>query len=872
MAILDVRSSGVLLARNLLFTFSALNMVAPAVFNNPAQAIGSANRHAKVKASAAANTPKQDSAGSGELIAMSTTGKPLGKCPLSHTDVTAQISGYMARVHVKQSFQNPFNDKIEATYTFPLSDTGAVDSMVMRVGNRTIKGQIKTRDDARKIYDDAKNAGHVASLLDQERANIFTQSVANIEPGKTIEITIDYVELLSYDAGKFSFVFPTVVGPRFMPGQADGAGGTDQVPDAARLKPPVVPTGERSGHDISINVNIDSGVPIHNLSSKLHEILINQIGNEHASLSLKDKASIANKDFVLTWDVAADKMQSGYLTYRDPAGKDSGFFTLMLMPPKQVTPESVAPKEMIFLIDCSGSQSGAPLQKAKEALSYIVNHMNPNDTFQILAFSNDVRPLFKEPEKVSPEMRTRALAYIDKLEANGGTWMAPAIEQACAIPADSHRLRIVTFMTDGFVGNDYEIIGMIKKLRAKSRWFSFGTGNSVNRWLIDEIAREGGGDPDYVLLNSSAEEVGKKFYQKIASPVLTDVKVEFDGVQTKEVFPKELSDVWAQKPLYVKGRYTAPGAGTVTLSGYAAGKPYKQTLHVEFPQSNTANPALPSIWARAKVDRLESEDMISAQTGKLNAELKSEIIKTALDYHIMTAYTSFVAVEEKSVVKNGIVIPVSVPVEIPDGVDRLRAMGSDASSAGFMVPAPMGGGGGAFLHSAGAQFAGRASMAPAKVAYKMYSPGPMQALSLGASPAQCYHGAAHPNVSNCVPAPPAVPRPQATDIEFTEQKKLLSAVPRGGADKGKLDWRLQNLVANHNKSANDQLFEIKNGKITVKLTVKDLSKELIAKLKQAGFTVLKQNKTGWVVGQIDLQKLKTIAGLPFVVTIVPYRL
>lgn len=625
--------------------------------------------------------------GSGVLFASaSLSHKPLGECPLQHTSVQANISGYMADVTVKQLFANPFKEKIEAVYTFPLSETGAVDEMTMKVGSRIIHGTIKKKEEAREIYEQAKARGHVASLLDQERPNIFTQSVANIEPGKEVEITIKYKDLLLFENGKYSFAFPTVVGPRFIPGSPTGKSGggwapdTDQVPDASKVTPLLAPKDTRAGHDISISVNLDSGVPYSNLKSLLHEVDVQSKDSSHAQVSLKDKSAIPNKDFVLSWNVSQDQISSGYITHRNAKEHDgSGFFTLMLLPPKSVTPDKVAPKEMIFLIDCSGSQNGPPLNKAKEALNHIIDHMNPNDTFQIITFNNQNSLLFDKPEVSSTQMKEKAKAFIEGLQARGGTWMAPAVEKVCSIPPDNNRLRIVTFMTDGYVGNDMQILDLVKKHRGTSRWFPFGTGNSVNRFLIDGIAKEGGGEPEYVLLNAKAGEVGEKFYKRIASPVLTDVAVKFDGLDAKEVFPKAVSDVWAQKPLYIKGRYTKPGSGTVTLTGFSQGAPYSKSMKVIFPESNPLNSGIASVWARAKVDRLMSEDWMGVQSGNMNPELKKEIVDTALAYHIMTQFTSFVAVEERYVTEGGKSKLVPVPVEMPEGVSHEAVFGHEVS-------------------------------------------------------------------------------------------------------------------------------------------------------------------------------------------------
>ncbi|MBL0185129.1 MAG: VWA domain-containing protein [Candidatus Obscuribacter sp.] len=641
------------------------------------------NTAASPKSSSQTEVNRFGNEGSGTLTAMVAGTKKSIVCPLKDTKVTADISGYVARVTVKQKFVNPSNSKIEAVYTFPLSENSAVDEMTMKIGDRTISGTIKKREEARAIYEQARNDGYVASLLDQERTNIFTQSVANIEPGKEIEITIKYIETLPYESGKYTFAFPTVVGPRFVPGQAvtggpQGSGfsnNTNQVPDASLITPMPTLGGSRAGHNISIDVHLNGGMAVSDVKSALHQIDTKTIDANKMDISLTDKETIPNKDFVLTWQVAQDSLKSGYLTYKEAAEKE-GFFTLMLMPPKRVTKDNVQPKEMIFVIDCSGSQSGAPLDKAKETMLYILDHMNDNDTFQIITFNNNVQTFADKPEVSSSEMKKKAKAFINSIQAQGGTWMAPAVEKACAMPNDSHRLRIVTFMTDGYVGNDYEILGMVKKYRGASRWFPFGTGNSVNRTLIDGISKEGGGEAEYVLLNSSAEEAGKKFYDRISSPVLTDVKLAFEGVDVKEVYPKEVSDVWAERPLYFKGKYTAPKAGTVTLTGFAQGKPYKQTIKVDFANQNLNNPGIPSLWARAKVDRLMSEDWFGAQQGTVNKEIKDEIVATALKHHIMTQYTSFVAVDNSRKTDGDKATKTDVPIEMPDGVSEQGVFGN----------------------------------------------------------------------------------------------------------------------------------------------------------------------------------------------------
>ncbi len=815
--------------------------------------------------------------GSGQLLAMLSSGQSLGQCPLKHTSVDVKVSGYVSRVTVKQTFHNPFDKKIEAVYTFPLSDTGAVDDMVMKIGARTIHGTIKKREEAREIYENAKAHGHVASLLDQERPNIFTQSVANIEPGKEIEITLQYIDLLPFEDGKYTFAFPTVVGPRFNPGGSTGKQGTGWspdttiVPDASKITPPVTPEGTRSGHDISINVRIDGGVPISNIRSALHGINITGQTERGADVALAAKSTIPNRDFVLKWDVAGDSVKSGCLTYKDPNSK-SGFFTVMLLPPKKVTTENVSPKEMIFLIDCSGSQSGPPLDKAKETLTYIIDHMNPNDSFQIISFNNTSTSLFPKPRQVSEEMKQEAKRYIKSLSANGGTWMGPAVEAVFNQPPDANRLRIVTFMTDGYVGNDMEILGLIKKKRAKSRWFSFGTGNSVNRFLIDGIAKEGGGESEFVLLNTSGEEVGKKFYQRIASPVLTDVDVAVDGVEAKEIYPKEISDVWAQKPLYIKGRYTHAGAGTITLTGFRAGQPYKQTLNVNFPESNNANPGIASIWARAKVDRLMSEDWFGAQQGNPNKEIKDEIVKTALDHHIMTQYTSFVAVDTSKVTKGGEATTKPVEVEMPDGVSREGVFGQSTNVRGTFMSRRKSGGGfyspGTFKRDGGQSYApyaggsgGMVTGAPAPAAPSMSS------VSMG----KHFEAKATPKPQK------AQARDQAGDTNSFSVEDKVSDKDEESGYVSKLDPALRNLEMRF-KTRGPKLdgLNIKDGKVAIKVTISDESKSLLAELRKAGLEDLSSvNVEGskfTLTGRISIKKLVELLKLTQIVFIAPAKL
>jgi Ca-activated chloride channel family protein len=284
-------------------------------------------------------------------------------------------------------------------------------------------------------------------------------------------------------------------------------------------------------------------------------------------------------------------------------------------------------------------------------------------------------------------MIRQARAHIDALEANGGTMMADAVARVCATPADDNRLRIVTFMTDGYVGNDFEVLGMVQRLRGASRWFPFGTGNATNRFLLDHMARLGGGETEHVLLGEPGDVVAGKFWERIGSPVLTDVRVDFEGLDVVDVYPSAPADVWADRPLVIHARYRGAGRGRVVLRGFQGGRPYEQALDVTLPARHAANAAIASMWARAKVEALMDRDLQALQSGTYPAPLREEIVRVALAHRILTPFTSFVAVEDRVVNEGGTSRTVQVPVEMPDGVEYEGIFGNDVMQEAAAAPA-----------------------------------------------------------------------------------------------------------------------------------------------------------------------------------------
>ncbi|MCH8203665.1 MAG: VWA domain-containing protein [Candidatus Hydrogenedentes bacterium] len=601
-------------------------------------------------------------------------------CPLEHTDVDVSISGFIARVTLTQRFSNPYEVPIEAVYTFPMSNRGAVDAMTMTIGDRVINGKIDRREAARRIYEAARAAGHTASLLDQERPNIFTQSVANIMPGSSVEITISYVEYLKYEAGEYEFSFPMVVGPRYNPTNTSPIEpdcescpvgtlrtGLDPVPDRSKISPPVTPEGTRAGHDISLIVKLNAGVPIQDIVSDLHEVEIERKDSQRAVIALKNQKEIPNRDFVLRYAVAGKAIGDAVLTH---AGAKGNFFTLILQPPDRVAPEQVTPKEMIFVIDKSGSMSGFPIEKAKKAMRLAIEAMNPNDTFNLVSFAGGLGYCFDKPVLNTRENRARALLYLQNLHGGGGTEMMAAIRSALANQNDPERLRVVCFMTDGFIGNDMAILDAIQKHRQTARVFAFGIGNGVNRFLLENMAREGRGASEIVTLESDADAAVQRFHERIQSPLLTDITIDFGGLEIEDLSPSpdKLPDLFASRPLILTGRYTGAGSGIITVRGRTAAGPFERKILVEFPSEEPANDVLASLWARNRIDELMAEDWLGTQLGRPDPNMRESVTKLGLDYALVTQFTSFVAVEDRVVNEGGKTVTIQVPVEMTDGL------------------------------------------------------------------------------------------------------------------------------------------------------------------------------------------------------------
>lgn len=609
-------------------------------------------------ASFALAAPPQETAPPGQLTVIGKDGQPGILVPLKKTTVNADIAGISARVRVVQTFQNPSNTPIEAVYTFPLPAESAVDHMRMNVAGRIIEGQIKKREEARRIYETAKANGQVASLLDEERPNLFTQHVANIVPGATIEVEISYVETLKFDNGAYQFSFPMVVGPRYMPAST---------PDVDKIATPTLPQGVRTGTNVSVNVTLDAGAPLASVDSVLHQIETRRVGEDKAVISLKRSDEIPNKDFILRYKLKGDGIREQFVTHDE--GNGNGTFCLVLNPPVKVQPTQVRPREVVFVMDQSGSQAGFPLEKSKELTIALIDTLRQNDVFNVVSFSNGARKLWPESRSNTPANVQEAREYVQKLDANGGTEFLPAIEMSLSQPSSRDRLKLVVFNTDGYVGNEYEILQRIQKYRDHARMFTFGIGNSVNHFLIDTMSVEGRGGYETVTLNDKAEDAKKRFIAHTHSPILTDIDFDFKGVTVTDTTPQQFPDLFAGQPLVVFGRYKSKGAATLTVRGRVGTESWSRDIKLDFSGASSGGSGVSTLWARRKITDLSRSDWMSlaANTAKPTDSTEA-ITNLGLKYGLMTPFTSFVAVEQRVVNVGGKQRQVAVPLEMPDGV------------------------------------------------------------------------------------------------------------------------------------------------------------------------------------------------------------
>ncbi len=601
--------------------------------------------------------------------------------PLEHTAVKADITGFVARVEVKQIYSNPSKNPLEAIYVFPLPENSAVDDMRIRIGDREIRAEIKKRDEARQTYETAKQQGHTAALLEQERPNIFTQSVANIAPGTKIEVTVSYVQTLTYDAGTYEMVFPMVVGPRYK----------GHTPDIARISPPYFGEGERNGHDISMEVTVHPGFPILSHDVPTHETVAEKLEDGGLRLKLAAHDKLPNRDFVLHYEVAGKLPQLALLTHGN--GKD-GEFALVLQPAKMDVDKLVGKREIIFVVDVSGSMHGVPLAMCKDAMREALRKLRPMDTFNVLVFASRTGQAFSEPIPANDANVLEGMKYIDGLTAGGGTEMADAVDAALRPSVERDRHRYVFFLTDGYVGNEQQILDRAATLvakqkdsKARARVFGFGVGSSVNRFLLDGLGKAGEGATVYATTREDPVVAVNTFFRLIDAPIMENLQIDWGNAKVTEVYPTRIPDLFASRPTIIHGRFEGKADTTITVRGESQGRILELTAKANMsPSAANDNLALGSLWARSKVESLE-RDLWSGHDQKV----VDKITEVGLSHRLVTAYTSFVAVDTATKV-DGKLQTVVQPVHAPEGVDLSMAGGEYAAkSKGRTHGGPAGG-------------------------------------------------------------------------------------------------------------------------------------------------------------------------------------
>lgn len=579
--------------------------------------------------------------------------------PLKETSVNATVVGSIADVTVKQVYVNSGKNPLEAIYTFPMSTKAAVYGMQMTIGKRIVRAQIEEKKKARADYEKAKQEGKRASLLEQSRPNVFTMNVSNIMVGDTIVVELNYTELLVPEKGVYSFVYPTVVGPRYSNKKKNEAGPDDQFVASPYTKSGVMPT-YKFGYELTIN----SGIPIQDVACKSHKMNVKHEGLKKTVVRLdKSETNGGNRDVIVNYSLQGSQIESGVLLYE---GEDENFFLLMVQPPKKVQKEDIPPREYIFIVDVSGSMWGFPMTVTKTLMRNLIVNLRPTDKFNVVLFSGAAKVF--SPQSVDATQENIALAdnFIQGGNAYGGTEVLNALRMADAIPRpDEDIARTFVMSTDGYVAVDKESIEFVREHSDNTNFFIFGIGSSVNRYLIEGIAFAGHGEPMIVTNESEASAAAERFRQYISTPVLTRIKMNAGKFKVYDVEPMAVPDMMAERPIMIFGKYTGKPTGTVTLTGKVGRKAYKQTFDLSQVKADKSNAALRYLWARERIKYL---DYIGGQYSRDDTPIAEQITKLGLKYNLMTNYTSFIAIDEVVVNKDGKQTTVKQPIPMPEGV------------------------------------------------------------------------------------------------------------------------------------------------------------------------------------------------------------
>ncbi|HUS31695.1 MAG TPA: VIT domain-containing protein [Kofleriaceae bacterium] len=576
--------------------------------------------------------------------------------PLESTKADVHISGVIADVTVKQMYRNDGEKTISAKYVFPASTRAAVYGMKMTIGDRVIVAKIKERQEARKEYEEAKAAGKTASLLEEDRPNVFSMNVANILPKDRIEVELKYTELLVPTDGVYELDYPTVVGPRYASDNLDAKNPTNQF-----VASPYTKSGAQPSYAFDINVSVAAGMKIQSIDSPSHTIKTSMgSAGTSANIALVNGSATGNKDFVLRYRLAGDDITPGLLLF---PGQKENFFLMMVQPPHRPALEMIPAREYVFIIDVSGSMNGFPLDTTKTLMRDLLGKLRPTDHFNVLLFSGGSSLYSEKSVPAEKDKIADAISFIDREQGGGGTELLPAMQRAMKLPRLSKDLsRSFVVVTDGYIGEEAEMFEHIRAHLGEANVFSFGIGSSVNRHLVDGVAQAGQGEPFVILDPKQAPDAAKKFREYVESPVLTNVEVKFDGFNAYDLSSKSIPDVFANRPVVVFGKYKGTASGKITLTGVSGRGRFVATVEPAKFSADASNQALSYLWARNKVSELSDFTF--------GDENKEAVTKLGLDYNLLTKYTSFIAVQQIVRTTAGST-DVTQPLPMPEGVSDL---------------------------------------------------------------------------------------------------------------------------------------------------------------------------------------------------------
>jgi Ca-activated chloride channel homolog len=588
---------------------------------------------------------------------------------LKSTSADVSIAGVIADVKVTQVYQNRGKVPLECIYIFPASTRAAVYAMKMTIGERTIIAKIEEKKKAREDYEKAKAEGKSASLLEQQRPNVFQMNVANIMPGDEIKVEMQYTELLVPTDGVYEFAYPTVVGPRYSNEKESAA------PDNSKwVKNPYLHEGATVPYDFDINVGIAAGMSIADVTCDSHKVNVSYDNPATAKIKLdaSEKAG-GNRDYILRYRLEGGKIQSGLLLYK---GEKENFFLLMMQPPKKVAPKEIPPREYIFIVDVSGSMYGFPLDISKKLMKDLIGNLKPTDKFNVMFFSGGNAVLAEKSLDATPENLQKAIDMIDKQQGGGGTEILPALKRALALPGPDNVSRTMVIVTDGYVSVEKECFDLIRSSLGQANMFAFGIGSSVNRFIIEGMAHVGNGEPFIIENPEKAPAIATKFRELIQTPVLTKIKVDYSGFNTYDVEPMSIPDILAEKPVVIYGKYKGEPSGKITLKGETGSGEFKTTVDVGGVKPQESNAALRYLWARKRIQILDDYNKLASTDERVK-----EVTNLGLTYNLLTAYTSFIAIDTEVRNKEGKNVTVKQPLPLPEGVSDY-AVGEPGASSG----------------------------------------------------------------------------------------------------------------------------------------------------------------------------------------------